>query len=412
MRCLIHDFAGHPFQVQLSRELARRGHHVTHAYPFGLDGPKGRLTPSPNDSATLDILGIPLSGSFRKYSAWRRLAAQRIYARDVKRLISSRHFDVMISGNTPIDVQAELLWYCKAKEIGFVHWVQDVYSQAIRFFLERKVGAFAAPVSYPFLKLEQWVATRADAAVAIAPAFADILAGWGVPRRGISVIENWAPLDEVRPLPRINEWSTEHGLNEKTVFLYSGTLGMKHRPDLLYHLAKSLKNNCKLVVVTEGIGREYLRKLPPLDTIQFLDFQPYDQLPMVLASADVLVATLESDAGQFAVPSKVLSYMCAGRPLLLAAPAINLAAAVVRRSRAGIVANPDSPEDVCAAAQDLSTDLFLRSSLGASARRYAEREFNISRIAFRFEEVLLGSVPARARVEGVVDRRRSQGAGD
>ena len=312
----------------------------------------------------------------------------------------------MISGNTPIDVQAELLWYCKAKEIGFVHWVQDVYSQAIRFFLERKVGAFAAPVSYPFLKLEQWVATRADAAVAIAPAFADILAGWGVPRRGISVIENWAPLDEVRPLPRINEWSMEHGLNEKTVFLYSGTLGMKHRPDLLYHLAKSLKNNCKLVVVTEGIGREYLRKLPPLDTIQFLDFQPYDQLPMVLASADVLVATLESDAGQFAVPSKVLSYMCAGRPLLLAAPAINLAAAVVRRSRAGIVANPDSPEDVCAAAQDLSTDLFLRSSLGASARRYAEREFNISRIAFRFEEVLLGSVPARARVEGVVDRRR------
>jgi len=31
MRLLIHDYAGHPFQVQLSRELARRGHSVTHA---------------------------------------------------------------------------------------------------------------------------------------------------------------------------------------------------------------------------------------------------------------------------------------------------------------------------------------------------------------------------------------------
>jgi glycosyltransferase involved in cell wall biosynthesis len=411
MRCLIHDFAGHPFQVQLSRELARRGHYVMHVYPVGLDGPKGRVAPSPADSGTLEIRGVPLSAGFRKYSPWRRLAAQRKYAGDLKRIVSSQPFDVVISGNTPIDVQAELLWHCRRIETGFVHWVQDVYCRALEFFLERKVGAFAASLSFPFLKLERWVATRADAAVVIAPAFADILDAWGVPRGAISVIENWAPLDEIGPLPRINAWSTQHGLNEKTVFLYSGTLGMKHRPDLLYHLAKSLKKTCKLVVVTEGIGRDYLRKLPPLDTIQFLDFQPYDRVPMVLASADVLVATLEADAGQFAVPSKVLSYLCAGRPLLLAAPAINHAAAVVRRSGSGFVANPDEPEEISAAAQRLADDPILRSSLGACARRYAEREFSISRIAARFEEVLFASIPARARCEGVPARRGFRAAG-
>ncbi|RMF52223.1 MAG: glycosyltransferase WbuB, partial [Bacteroidetes bacterium] len=32
MRILVHDYAGHPFQVQLSRALARRGHDVLHAY--------------------------------------------------------------------------------------------------------------------------------------------------------------------------------------------------------------------------------------------------------------------------------------------------------------------------------------------------------------------------------------------
>jgi len=32
MRLLIHDYAGHPFQVQLSRELARRNHEVLHLY--------------------------------------------------------------------------------------------------------------------------------------------------------------------------------------------------------------------------------------------------------------------------------------------------------------------------------------------------------------------------------------------
>ena len=32
MKLVVHDFAGHPGQLQLSRELARRGHVVEHHY--------------------------------------------------------------------------------------------------------------------------------------------------------------------------------------------------------------------------------------------------------------------------------------------------------------------------------------------------------------------------------------------
>jgi glycosyltransferase involved in cell wall biosynthesis len=399
MRLLIHDFAGHPFQVQLSRELASWGHHVSHVYPIGLDGPKGRLKRSELDSERLDIRGVPLSGTFRKYSPVRRFLAHRQYARDIKRMIScaaacGEPFNAVLSGNTPIDVQAELLRHCCRNGVGFVHWVQDVYCRAIEFFLRRKFGPFAGPLSYPFVRLERTVASSSDAAIVIAPAFAEILAGWRVPEEKISVIENWAPLDEIRPLPRANEWSARHGLGEKTVFLYSGTLGMKHRPDLLYHLAQSLDKSCILVVITEGIGRDYLEKMPPLKTLKLLDFQPYDQVPLVLASADVLLATLESDAGQFAVPSKVLTYLCAGRPLLLAAPEINLAATIIERSCSGFVADPDRPEEFVAAAMRLAADTGLRSSLAANARRYAEREFEITRLAQRFEAILLKASPS------------------
>ena len=86
---------------------------------------------------------------------------------------------------------------------------------------------------------------------------------------------------------------------------------MKHRPDLLYALAQSLDASCKVVVITEGIGREYLEKQPKLSNLLLMDFQPYHEMPQVLASADVLVATLEPTAGEFAVPSKILSYLCA-----------------------------------------------------------------------------------------------------
>jgi colanic acid biosynthesis glycosyl transferase WcaI len=399
MRCLIHDFAGHPFQVQLSRELARRGHHVVHVYPIGLQGPKGRLDPSQSDSSRLEIRGVPLSSGFRKYSPWRRFTSQRQYAGDLKRILASQRFDVLLSGNTPIDVQAELLWHCHRNGIAFVHWVQDVYCRALEFFLRRKLGPLAAPLTLPFRSLERSVVMQAEASIVIAPAFTEMLIGWGVPPEKISVIENWAPLDEIQPLSRANEWSARHDLGGKTVFLYSGTLGMKHRPDLLYRLAESLNSSCRLVVVSEGIGRDYLRSMPPLPTLLLLDFQPYSQVSQMLASADVLIATLESDAGQFAVPSKVLTYLCAGRPLLLAAPRMNLAASVVERSGAGFVVDPDCPEEWVAAATRLAAGAALRTSLGANARLYSEREFEISGIAARFEEILTrAGVSSRSNV--------------
>lgn len=399
MHCLIHDFAGHPFQIQLSRELAARGHQVTHVYPQGLQGPKGRLEASNTDSPRLEILGIPLQRSFRKYSPARRLAAQRRYALDLRRAVSSRRFDVVLSGNTPVDVQFNLLGHCRRSGIGFVHWVQDVYSQALTFFLRRRFGRWAEPLSIPFRLMERSVASRAEASIVITPDFARILANWGVPPEKISVLENWAPLDEVRPLPRDNEWSRDHGLAPRTVFLYSGTLGMKHRPDLLYTLAKSVGPACTVVAVSEGPGRAYLEKLPQLPNLTLLDYQPYERLSEVLASADVLVASLETDAGQFAVPSKILSYLCAGRPMLLAAPQNNLAAAIVERSRAGLVVDPDSPEKWTQAAQQLAADPERRRLLGANARSYAEREFDIAHIARRFEEVLRRAADAAADEE-------------
>ena len=116
---------------------------------------------------------------------------------------------------------------------------------------------------------------------------------------------------------------------------------MKHRPDLIYILAKAVAGKARVVVVSEGVGRQYLANQPPLPNLTLLDFQPYERLPEILASADVLLATLEADAGAFAVPSKVLTYLCAARPVLLTAPLQNLAAEVIRRSGGGVVVEPN-----------------------------------------------------------------------
>ncbi len=119
-----------------------------------------------------------------------------------------------------------------------------------------------------------------------------------------------------------------------------------------------------------------------------MGFQPFEALPDVLGSADVLVAILEADAGVFSVPSKVLSYFCAGRPVLLAVPKENLAAKIVEQSHAGLVVGPTEIGAFCSAARRLIDSPQLREQAGQAARRYAEKHFDIRRIGKEFEMIL------------------------
>jgi len=109
-----------------------------------------------------------------------------------------------------------------------------------------------------------------------------------------------------------------------------------------------------------------------------------------LGSADVLVAILEPDAGVFCVPSKVLSYLCAGRPVLLAVPAENLVSRIVVEHDAGLVVEPTDLAGFRAAALRLAESPQLREQAGAAARHYAESHFDIDHIADRFERILRG----------------------
>src|SRR5580700_1879611 len=97
------------------------------------------------------------------------------------------------------------------------------------------------------------------------------------------------------------------GLSNRPVVLYSGTLGLKHDPSILALLADQLQSShpeAMVVVISEGSGRLWLEEWKAeqkVDNLMLLDFQPYQDLPEVLASADVLVAILEPDASRFSV---------------------------------------------------------------------------------------------------------------
>jgi len=119
-----------------------------------------------------------------------------------------------------------------------------------------------------------------------------------------------------------------------------------------------------------------------------LPLQPFAELPFVLATSDVAVATIEPEAGMFSVPSKVQSYFCAGRPVLLAAPRENLSSDVARKNGAGLVIDPLDQESFLQAALRLLDDHKLRIDAGAKARSFALSHYDIKKVTDRFETVI------------------------
>ncbi|MBN2308028.1 MAG: glycosyltransferase family 4 protein [Candidatus Hydrogenedentes bacterium] len=393
MRIVNHDYAGHPFQVQLSRALARRGHDVLHVYSASNQTPHGALARRDADPARFEVDGIALAEPFQKWNYLKRRGQELEYARLVAARIHAWRPDVVISGNTPTEAQRVIQGAAFERASGFVFWVQDVYSMAVHKILRRKIPLAGDLVGRAYMAIERGLLRRSDAVILITEDFRPLMERWGVEAGRVHVIPNWAPLGDMPLHPKANDWARAHSLEDAFCFLYSGTLGMKHNPDLLLQLALHFREDkrVRVVVASEGPGPDWLRAQRDehgLDNLDIMGWQPFEAVPEMLAAADVLVAILEPDAGVFSVPSKVLTYLCAERALLLAVPPENLAARLVADIGAGRVVPPDATEAFVEAAAALMADDAARAAYGQNARRYAEAQFDIAGIADRFEEVL------------------------
>lgn len=396
MKVTVHDFSGHPFQAELSRKLAGAGHQVEHLSSVQYVSGKGHLERQPGDSTDLVFTGISVDVPFKKYSPLARGRFERRYARAWIKRLKADPPEIVVACNLPLISMFLFARYARRVGLPFVMWHQDVYSSGLADELRRK---FPWPVARlggsVFEKMEAYCARNAAHVVAIGDAFQELYPTWNVASENVSVIHNWAPLDKIYPVGRTNRLSGLLFDDETSLRLvYAGTIGRKHNPQLLIDLLRTALDNgipVALAVISQGEAADDLagygraQGLP----LRVLPFQPADNLPDVLSSADVLVALLEPDATRFSIPSKVLSYMAAGRPILGLMPRDNPAAADILQT-GGHVAAPDSDgaKRCVAWLSELHQDRDLVVSIGRRSREIAEQKFDINKVAGQFERIL------------------------
>jgi colanic acid biosynthesis glycosyl transferase WcaI len=396
LKIFLHDYSGHAFPVQLSRELSRQGHNVTHAYSMAIESPRGAVQKKTNDCGDFKILPIGIPGSFNKYDFFHRARVERRYGAELAEAILADQPDTVILCTTPNDV-LDAVRQRLPRDMHVIWWLQDIYSIGIRSVLNQRVPLTGHIVGAVYRGKEKRFAARADHIVSITPDFVPFLRELGVPSGKITVIENWAPVTEIVPLARNNDWTIEHGFAGKRIVLYSGTLGLKHNPLILADLAQNFQSQQRddvlVVVATQGLGAELLKlesERRGLRNLKVLPWQPYERLGEMLSAAEILTAIIEPDASLFSVPSKILSCFCAGRPLVASIPSDNLAARTITRAGAGFVVAPGNAAAFIEKVELLLSDGPLRERYGTAARAYAERTFEIGKIADRFLAIVAG----------------------
>ena len=185
-----------------------------------------------------------------------------------------------------------------------------------------------------------------------------------------------------------NSWSKENVINiNKFNVIYSGTMALKHNPEIIIEAAKTLQN-IEFNIIGFGVGVDYIKEnTSNLKNIHTFPIQPFNVFSKVLASADILIAVIENDAGKFSVPSKILNYMCAGKPIVLSAPIDNLASKIINNSNSGITVGPKDYKGFSDAINKLANDKELVSKYSKNSRDYAEKNFNIELITQEFEKI-------------------------
>jgi colanic acid biosynthesis glycosyl transferase WcaI len=390
MRILVSDYSGHPFQVQLSRELARRGHKVTHSYSARFQTPKGNLNVSEGDPEGFDIVSVSNSKPFAKSSFFARRQQEVEIGHELARLVARIEPQVVISSNAPLDTQRIFQKAAARHGAKFVFWLQDIYSEAISRVVPQKFPGLGHLIAAWYRHLEFRMLRDSDYVVPITADFVPIISRKGVDPTKVTVVDNWAPLEEMPLYPADNDWAREHMPGDDLRIVYSGTLGYKHNPDLLLDLAQGVRG-AAVHVYSEGAVAEKLAAdaaAAGVTNLTLHPWVPFEDLPKMLSGADMFVVVIEPEAGIYSVPSKVLSYLTIGRPILASMPLSNAAARLIDDNRAGFVRPPGREDELVREANALASDLARRIELGDNGRRFAKMNFDIEAIGDRFEGII------------------------
>jgi len=275
----------------------------------------------------------------------------------------------------------------------FVFELRDLWPDSIL-----AVGAMRQSAAIRALKrLEYFLYRRAARIVSVTNSFKTVLSGNGVPAEKIAVVRNGTDLAGFTPGPKPEDLLDKHGLRDRFVAAYIGTIGMAHGLGTILDAAERMKARRDIAFLLLGDGAERAQlereaRERGLDNVVFAGSVGKADVVRYWRLADAaLVLLRDRPVFRHVLPSKMFEAMATETPIVLGV--LGESAELLESAGAGIVIQPESPQALEAALVRLAGDRAAAAEMGRKGRRSVETDFNRDKLAAMMLEELRSVTP-------------------
>ena len=386
--------------TKLVHGLAERDHHVTvvtslpwyHGHKVAADW-RGRPWRIEKTSWGRVVRAWPFPTT--KTDIWARalgFAGQTGLATSLA-LATGSH-DVVMGMSPPIFLGDAAWLLAKRSRAPFVFNTQDIFPDvAVDLGLLTNPSVIAAARRY-----ERALYRRADAITVLSTDQHRNVAG-KLPadqRNRVRIIRNFVDLERIQPVERVdqrhNPYRRRYGLEDKTVVMYSGNVGLSQSFDLIREAARHWADDdsVRFVINGEGAAHDQVAAwAADMHNVTMIPFGPREDVPQILGAADLHLVLLKRGLAASSTPSKLYGVLAAGRPVLAAIDEGSEVCVTVREADCGLSVPPDDGPAFLAALDKLLADGDELAAMGRRGRSHAETCLTPDAQARAYEQLFL-----------------------
>ncbi|MBD2448110.1 glycosyltransferase family 4 protein [Nostoc sp. FACHB-152] len=410
MQILIYSYNYHPepigiapLMTELAEGLVKQGHEVR--VITGMPNyPQREIYPDYQGKwyLTEKINGVTIQRSYLRIKSKpnlidRLLLELSFIITSLPQAIKGKKPDVILLTIPPLLVTLPAAFLGKIYNCPVILNVQDILPEAAV-----RVGLMTNKWMIRFCEvLEKFAYRHAQTISVIADGFLENLVNKQVPAKKIVCIPNWVNVNFIQPLPKENNpWKITHKLDGKFVVMYSGNIALTQGLETVVAAAALLRHipDISFVIAGEAIALSRLQQyclFCGADNVLLLPLQPREQLPQMLAAADVGLIVQKRNVISFNMPSKIPLLLASGRPIIGSVPANGTAAKAIRKSGGGIIVEPESAEALADAVLELYHNQQLGEHLGKKGRNFALEHYAFEQAIARYEGVFMDAIAKR-----------------
>ena len=362
--------------LNLSKELARRGHEVS--ILTGAGSGNGRAGENGLKVMTCDLFGS-LKHTYlpgRLTILRQLLFASALLSRKIRACFDIYHGHVYSSGLLATRLASQNGGVAVNTIHGSYYPVWNMISDPLAAFFYKTAEK----------RLASLLSKKADLQIHVSTYFAEQVQSWSDSER-IRVIPNG--VDPGVFSPKVERSFT----SDLPVVLTARRLVRKNGVEYLIKAMESLKGECRLVIVGEGPERRRLEALAKgREDIVFLGSVPHEKMPGVIASADVTVVPSIIEASSLFM----LEAMSMEKPVVAA----SVGGLPETLGNEGLLVPSMSPEGLAGAIHGLLCDEGMRRRLGDRARKRILKHYTWEKIGCCVEEEYLRLLDRGADLNG------------